>query len=102
MMNMINDYYRSEFQRKVQTESNSKAVEETPLNVDNFMDYVRDMDTKNQQSELQTFKSLSNSSIKTEVGQSHMLLRFLQITSVYPNSLDICSPQRSAADSSIS
>lgn len=100
MMNMINDYYRSEFQRKVQTESDSKAVEETPLNVDNFMDYVREMDTK--QSQLRTFKSESNSSIKSEMGQSHMLLRFLQITSVYPISLDMCSPQRTAADSSIS
>lgn len=97
---MINDYYRSEFQRKVQTESDSKAVEETPLNVDNFMDYVREMDTK--QSQLRTFKSESNSSIKSEMGQSHMLLRFLQITSVYPISLDMCSPQRTAADSSIS
>lgn len=101
-MNMINDYYRSEFQRKVQTESDSKAVEETPLNMENFMDYVRDMDTKNQHSQLQTYKNDSNSSIKSEVGQSHMLLRFLQITSVYPISLDICSPQRTAADSSIS
>lgn len=101
MMNMINDYYRSEFQRKVQTESDSKAAEETPLNVDNFMDYVRDMDKKNQ-SEVKTFKSEPIRSTKPDLGQSHLLLRFLQITNAYPISLDICSPLRTAADSSIS
>lgn len=101
MMNMINDYYRSEFQRKVQTESDSKAAEETPLNVDNFMDYVRDMDTKNQ-SEVKTFKSEPIRYTKPDLGQSHLLLRFLQITNAYPISLDICSPLRTAADSSIS
>lgn len=101
MMNMINDYYRSEFQRKVQTESDSNGAEETPLNVDNFMDYVRNMDTKNE-SEVKTFKSASNRSIKPEIGQSHMLLRFLQITNAYPIALDVCSLLRTAADSSIS
>jgi len=31
MMSMINDYYRSEFQRKIQIASVSKPAEETPL-----------------------------------------------------------------------
>ncbi|KAH8420874.1 hypothetical protein KR222_007511 [Zaprionus bogoriensis] len=89
MMNMINDYYRSEFQRKVQTESASKSPEETPLNVDNFMEYVREMDAKNQ-SEVLTVRNTTNSANQFDIGQSYMLQRFMQITGAYSNSHDIC------------
>lgn len=90
---MINDYYRSEFQRKLQAAGEAKAVEETPLNVDNFMDYVRELETKEQPT-----KQAVPSSIKPlNIGQTKKLLYFLYITGVY-RLPDLCN----AADSAIS
>lgn len=100
MMSMINDYYRSEFQRKIQIASVSKPAEETPLSMDNFMDYVRELDTK-PQSEQQTVLSESNSNIVPQLVYSHVLLRFMQITGAY-HTLDICKTYQTASDSSIS
>ncbi|KAH8312544.1 hypothetical protein KR044_011352 [Drosophila immigrans] len=99
MMSMINDYYRSEFQRKIQAASVSKLAEETPLSVDNFMDYVRELDTS-PQSEHQTGTEL-NGSVEPLLGYSYNLIKFMQITGAYPV-VEICIPQRTAADSCIS
>ncbi|KAH8360007.1 hypothetical protein KR093_010183 [Drosophila rubida] len=98
MMSMINDYYRSEFQRKIQAASPSKPAEETPLSVDNFMDYVREIDSKSQ-SEDQPVCIESNDSVEPLSAYSHTLIRFLQITGAYP-ALEVSIPQRTAADSS--
>ncbi|KAM8705374.1 hypothetical protein ACLKA7_009784 [Drosophila subpalustris] len=98
MMSMINDYYRSEFQRKIQAASASKPAEETPLNVDNFMDYVRELDTKHLPDQ-QTVDNELNGTLEPQpqLIYSHIMLRFMQITGVF-RTLDICR----AADSSIS
>ncbi|TDG46928.1 hypothetical protein AWZ03_006632 [Drosophila navojoa] len=96
MMSMINDYYRSEFQRKLQAAGEAKAAEETPLNVDNFMDYVRDLETKEQPTK-QATPSVTENSIKPNTEQTQKLLYFLNITGVY-GLPDLCS----AADSPIS
>ncbi|XP_034485652.1 uncharacterized protein LOC117790342 [Drosophila innubila] len=100
MMSMINDYYRSEFQRKIKTASDSKPTEETPLNVDNFMEYVRDLDSEHQ-AEKQSVDNGLNDILEPQLGISHIMLRFMQITGAYPT-LDICGAQRTSADSSIS
>lgn len=93
---MINDYYRSEFQRKLQAAGEAKAVEETPLNVDNFMDYVRELDTKEQPSK-QAAPIVTENLINPNRGQTQKLLYFLYITGVY-GLPDFCS----AANSPIS
>ncbi|XP_030562331.1 uncharacterized protein LOC115763757 [Drosophila novamexicana] len=96
MMSMINDYYRSEFQSKLQEGGNAKQAAETPLNADNFMDYVRELESK-EQPEQPAVQKLSENAIKTSAGNSHQLLYFLHITGAHA-SPDFCS----AADSSIS
>ncbi|XP_060646704.1 uncharacterized protein LOC132784844 [Drosophila nasuta] len=100
MMSMINDYYRSEFQRKIQSASTSKPAEETPLSVDNFMDYVRELDNT-PEAEEQTVCSDSKRPVEPQLGYSHNLIRFLKITGSF-SAFDICIPQRTAADSCIS
>ncbi|XP_017085046.2 uncharacterized protein LOC108117226 [Drosophila eugracilis] len=85
MMSMINDYYRSEFQRKLQTEP-SKPKTEVPINVDNFMDYVRELDSP---------EELARNPMDSDVASpqrkpySHILLRFLEITGTLP-AFDVC------------
>ncbi|XP_043656747.1 uncharacterized protein LOC122622400 [Drosophila teissieri] len=76
MMSMINDYYRSEFQRKLQTEP-AKAKAETPINVDNFMDYVRELDSPDE-----VARSPAEGIETRHIGETHchVLLRFLEIT----------------------
>ncbi|XP_068155061.1 uncharacterized protein Xport-B [Drosophila tropicalis] len=86
MMSMINDYYRSEFQRKLQTEGAVKqpAKGEAPVNVDNFMDYVREMDTPPDHHEHEKRRQLV-----WRQDYSFILLRFLEITGSLP-ALEVC------------
>ncbi|XP_017025009.1 uncharacterized protein Xport-B [Drosophila kikkawai] len=88
MMSMINDYYRSEFQRKLQTESAPQTKAEVPVNVDNFMDYVRQLDPPD---EMEASYTPREGSISPIVGKaySHTLLRFLEITGTLP-AIDVC------------
>ncbi|KAH8256321.1 hypothetical protein KR032_000828 [Drosophila birchii] len=88
MMSMINDYYRSEFQRKLQTETAPQAKAEAPVNVDNFMDYVRQLDFPDEMRENQDTTETSTSPL---IGKdySHTLLRFLEITGTMP-AFDVC------------
>ncbi|XP_016960851.1 uncharacterized protein LOC108031701 [Drosophila biarmipes] len=85
MMSMINDYYRGEFQRKLQAEP-SKPKAEAPINVDNFMDYVRELDPPEEVSRSPEEGSVLPPLTKTH---SHTLLRFLEITGALP-ALDVC------------
>ncbi|EDV48441.1 uncharacterized protein LOC6553851 [Drosophila erecta] len=87
MMSMINDYYRSEFQRKLQTEP-AKAKAEAPINVDNFMDYVRDLDTPDEVARRPADETETGT---VHIGRTycHILLRFLEITGALPP-LDVC------------
>ncbi|EDV90837.1 GH19616 [Drosophila grimshawi] len=100
MISMINDYYRNEFQRQLQSAGDSQPAAESPLSMDNFMDYVRELDTKEQPS-LEELQTTSDNTNKPLTGPSHMLLYFLHITGAY-KSLDFCGLRPSAADSSIS
>ncbi|XP_052848171.1 uncharacterized protein LOC128259677 [Drosophila gunungcola] len=86
MMSMINDYYRSEFQRKLQVDP-AKAKAEVPINVDNFMDYVRELD-----SPAEVARSPSEGAIATPLRKplSHTLQRFLEITGSLPHAFDVC------------
>ncbi|XP_030374613.1 uncharacterized protein LOC115624157 [Scaptodrosophila lebanonensis] len=84
MMSMINDYYRSEFQRKIQVETTEKTTEKAPLNVDNFMDYVRELD---EGVVGQSVKSIEECSIKRDSvckSPSLQLWTFLHITGAWP------------------
>jgi len=85
MMSMINDYYRSEFQRKLQAEP-SKPKAEIPINVDNFMDYVRELESPDEVARNPKEGSAPPPLRKT---YSHTLLRFLQITGALP-AFDVC------------
>ncbi|ALC47330.1 CG42508, partial [Drosophila busckii] len=94
MMSMINDYYRSEFQRKLSTESGAKQAAQAQLNVDNFMDYVRELDAK----DLTNYKAMNNvadNSLNPQLGNSYILLRFMQITGAAKQP-DFCSTQQLA------
>ncbi|KAH8248113.1 hypothetical protein KR038_001512 [Drosophila bunnanda] len=88
MMSMINDYYRSEFQRKLQTETAPQAKAEAPVNVDNFMDYVRQLDSPDEMGEIKDVTEGSLSPLMDK-GYSHTLLRFLEITGTMP-AFDVC------------
>jgi len=85
MMSMINDYYRSEFQRKLQTEP-AKTRAETPINVDNFMDYVRELDTPDEVARIPAERTESPPMGNT---YCHILRRFLEITGTLPP-FDVC------------
>ncbi|XP_017104617.2 uncharacterized protein Xport-B [Drosophila bipectinata] len=86
MMSMINDYYRSEFNRKLQTETGPKPKAEAPINVDNFMDYVRELDSPEEAK-----RDPNSGGLNTPIKQaySHTLLRFLEITGTLP-AFDVC------------
>ncbi|XP_017060679.1 uncharacterized protein LOC108101024 [Drosophila ficusphila] len=84
MMSMINDYYRSEFQRKLEVEP-SKAKAEVPINVDNFMDYVRELDPPEEVARIPT----EGVSAPPQRKHSQTLLRFLEITGTLPP-FDVC------------
>ncbi|XP_017007290.2 uncharacterized protein Xport-B [Drosophila takahashii] len=88
MMSMINDYYRSEFQRKLQTEP-AKAKTEVPINVDNFMDYVRELDSPDEVVQCPAEGAGATTPPIRKPYYSHTLLRFLEITGTLP-ALDIC------------
>ncbi|XP_017145459.1 uncharacterized protein LOC108157781 [Drosophila miranda] len=87
MMSMINDYYRSEFNRKLQANAAPKPKAEVPINVDNFMDYVRELETPNETRADQMIAAGSPPALGTEYSQ--ILLRFLQITGTLP-AYDVC------------
>ncbi|XP_020813638.1 uncharacterized protein LOC110188282 [Drosophila serrata] len=82
MMSMINDYYRSEFQRKLQTETAPQAKAEAPVNVDNFMDYVRQLDTPDEKRENKDTTE-GYSSLLMDKAYSHTLLRFWRSLALY-------------------
>ncbi|XP_016990844.1 uncharacterized protein LOC108052855 [Drosophila rhopaloa] len=85
MMSMINDYYRSEFQRKLQVDP-SKQKAEVPINVDNFMDYVRELDSPDEVTRNPPEGAMAPLLRKP---MSHTLLRFLEITGSLP-AFDVC------------
>ncbi|EDV41743.1 uncharacterized protein Dana_GF17349 [Drosophila ananassae] len=86
MMSMINDYYRGEFQRKLQTETGPKPKAEAPINVDNFMDYVRELDSPE---EAKRYPRTGPLNPPIHTAYTHTLLRFLEITGALP-AFDIC------------
>lgn len=86
MMSMINDYYRGEFQRKLQTETGPKPKAEAPINVDNFMDYVRELDSPEEAKRDPSTGPLNPPLLPA---YTHTLLRFLEITGALP-AFDVC------------
>ncbi|SPP83950.1 uncharacterized protein LOC117586048 [Drosophila guanche] len=79
MMSMINDYYRSEFNRKLQANAAPKPKAEVPINVDNFMDYVRELETPSESRAGQMVATGAQTApLSKEYSQT--LLRFLEIT----------------------
>ncbi|XP_022209919.2 uncharacterized protein LOC111065805 [Drosophila obscura] len=87
MMSMINDYYRSEFNRKLQANAAPKPKAEMPINVDNFMDYVRELETPSETRTDQLVDTGVGTALSKEYSQ--VLLRFLEITGTLP-AYDIC------------
>lgn len=89
MMSMINDYYRSEFQRKLQVDTAPQAKAEAPVNMDNFMDYVRQLDYPDEVRE--NGKPTREGFLSPPIAKAytHTLLRFLEITGTLP-AFDVC------------